>query len=123
MNKIDQRKPDDTITSEQLRESIIASFNLNSSNKKNNKIFEVSGRRAFCATNFIQEIKQYSPEAISEIKISKLKTAEPLAAEVFGMDWKEELDETTVYDLQEKAIKLWGKSKFSDFWKIPLMYF
>ncbi len=115
VNKIDQRKPDDTITSEQLRESIIASFNLTSSNNRNNKIFEVSGRRAFCATNFIQEIKQYSPEAISELKISELKTAEPLAAEVFGMDWKEELDETTVDALQKKARKLWDKSKFSDF--------
>lgn len=115
VNKIDQRKPGDTITSEQLRESIIASFNLNSSNNRNNKIFEVSGRRAFCATNFIQEIKQYSPEAISELKISELKTAEPLAAEVFGMDWQEELDETTVDALQKKARKLWEKSKFSDF--------
>ncbi|CAD5979652.1 Clamp-binding protein CrfC [Planktothrix tepida] len=115
VNKIDQRKPDDTITSEQLRESIIASFNLNSSNNRNNKIFEVSGRRAFCATNFIQEIKQYSPEAISELKISELKTAEPLAAEVFGMDWKEELEDTTIDTLQKKAIKLWGKSRFSDF--------
>lgn len=115
VNKIDQRKPGDTITSEQLRESIIASFNLNSSDNRNNKVFEVSGRRAFCATNFIQEIKQYSPEAISELKISELKTAKPLAAEVFGMDWQEELEETTVDMLQKKARKLWGKSKFSDF--------
>ena len=115
VNKIDQRKPCDTITSKELRESIIASFNLNSSNNRNNKIFEVSGRRAFCATNFIQEIKQYSPEAISELKISELKTAEPLAAEVFGMDWKEELEDTTIDTLQKKARKLLEKSKFSDF--------
>jgi len=112
VNKIDQRKPDDTITSEQLRESIIASFNLNSSNKKNNKIFifEVSGRWAFCATNFLQEIKQYSSKAISE-----LKTAKPLAAEVLGIDWEEELEDTTIDTLQKKARKLLDKSKFSDF--------
>lgn len=115
VNKIDQRKPDDPITSEQLRESIIANFNLNSSNNRNNKIFEVSGRRAFCATNFLQEIQPYSPEARSELKISELKTAEPLAAEVFGMDWKEELEDTTIDILQKKARKLWDKSKFSDF--------
>lgn len=112
VNKIDQRKPDDTITSEQLRESIIASFNLNSSNKKNNKIFifEVSGRWAFCATNFLQEIKQYSSKAISE-----LKTAKPLAAEVLGIDWEEALEDTTIDTLQKKARKLLDKSKFSDF--------
>jgi Dynamin family. len=144
VNKIDQRKPGDTITSEQLRESIIASFNLNSSNNRNNKIFEVSGRWAFCATNFIQEIKQYSPEAISELKIpepkpkkdelkkdelkkdelkkDELKKDEPLAAEVFalaaevfGMDWEDDLKTTTFDTLQEKARKLWKKSKFSDF--------
>ncbi len=115
VNKIDQRKPGDTITSEQLRESIIASFNLNSSDNRNNKVFEVSGRRAFCATNFIQEIKQDSPKEKSEIQISKLKTAELLAAEVFGMDWKEELEDTTIDILQKKARKLWEKSKFSDF--------
>jgi predicted GTPase len=117
VNKIDQRKPGDTITSEQLRESIIASFNLNSSDNRNNKVFEVSGRRAFCATNFLQEIKPYSPEAISELKkiSEELKTAKPLAAEVFGMDWEEELDTTTVDELKEKAEKLWKKSNFSAF--------
>jgi len=115
VNKIDQRKPDDPITPEQLKESIIASFNLNSSSNKNNKIFEVSGRRAFCATNFIQEIKQDSPKEKSEIQISELKTAELLAAEVFGMDWKDELDHSTIGKLEKKAGKLWEKSKFSEF--------
>lgn len=115
VNKIDQRKPDDPIMPEQLKESIIASFNLNSSSNKNNKIFEVSGRMAFCATNFLQEIKQDSPKEKSEIQISELKTAELLAAEVFGMDWKDELDNSTIGKLEKKAGKLWEKSKFSEF--------
>ena len=115
VNKIDQRKPDDPITPEQLKESIIASFNLNYSSNKNNKIFEVSGRRAFCATNFLQEIKQDSPKEKSEIQISELKTARPLAAEVLGVDWEEDIETTTVDQLQQKARKLWKKSKFSDF--------
>jgi len=57
VNKIDQRSPNDPMTSEKIREFIAAQFNIGT-NEDSDRVFEISGNRAFCASKFRQERKK-----------------------------------------------------------------
>jgi len=109
VNKIDQRSPNDPMTSEKIREFIAAQFNIGT-NEDSGKVFEVSGNRAFCASKFRQERKERKTVAISE-----LKTAEDLAFQVYPIDWKEQLQEVMLPQLDRQAIRLWNNSGFTPF--------
>lgn len=108
VNKVDQRKEGD-MTPEQVRQFVAAEFGIGGG-EKSDRVFEISARWAFSAANFLGEVQQ-NPGA----DVMQLKTARSLAQDVFPLDWEEELQETTVAQLQKKAEKLWNKSGFDVF--------
>jgi GTPase Era involved in 16S rRNA processing len=108
VNKVDQRKEGD-MTPEQVRQFVAAEFGIGEG-AQNDRVFEISARWAFSAANFLGEAQQ-NPGA----DVMQLKTARSLAQDVFPLDWEEELQETTVAQLQKKAEKLWNKSGFDAF--------
>ncbi|MBE9227999.1 dynamin family protein [Phormidium sp. LEGE 05292] len=108
VNKVDQRKEGD-MTPEQVRQFVAAEFGIGDG-EQNDRVFEISARWAFSAANFLGEVQQ-NPGA----DVAQLKTARSLAQDVFPLDWEEELQETTVTQLQKKAEKLWNKSGFDAF--------
>lgn len=107
INKVDQRTERD-MTPEQVRQFVAAEFGIG--NTGENRVFEIAARRAFCATNFLQEIEQH-PNA----SIAQMKTARALAPQVLSIDWEDELKEATPNQLKKKAEKLWEKSGFTPF--------
>lgn len=108
VNKVDQRKEGD-MTPEQVRQFVAAEFGIGDG-EQNDRVFEISARWAFSAANFLGEVQQ-NPGA----DLAQMKTARSLAQDVFPLDWEEELQETTVRQLQKKAEKLWNKSGFDAF--------
>lgn len=108
VNKVDQRKDGD-MTTEQVRQFVTAEFGLGDGDNTN-RVFEISARWAFSATNFLVELEQ-NPK----VEIAQMKTARSLAQDVFPIDWEEELEETNVEQLKRKAEKLWKKSGFDPF--------
>lgn len=108
VNKVDQRKEGD-MTPEQVRQFVAAEFGIGDG-EQNDRVFEISARWAFSAANFLGEVQQ-NPGA----DVAQMKTARSLAQDVFPLDWEEELQETTVTQLQKKAEKLWNKSGFDAF--------
>jgi GTPase SAR1 family protein len=108
INKVDQRRDGD-MKPEQVQQFVAAEFGIGEISDIN-RVFEISARRAFTSANFLMELQQ-NPD----LEVSKLKTSRSLAQEVFGIDWEEELEETTVEDLKNKANRLWKKSGFDPF--------
>lgn len=108
VNKIDQRRKGD-ITSEQIRDFVIADLNLDSTNIEN-RVFEISAIRGLAATQFLLEVQQ-KPQA----QLLELNSLEALAQEVFGIDWDEEIEDINLKILTKKARKLWQKSGFAPF--------
>lgn len=112
VNKIDQRKEDDSMTSNRIQALIESEFGIQTSGDIR-RFFEVSARYAFCAVNFIQEYNSHpSGTPMSELD---RKITRALAQEVFGIDWEEDLEEATPKLLRKKADKLWNKSGFEPF--------
>ena len=74
------------------------------------RVFEVAARWAFCATNFLSEA-QDNPDA----ELIQLSTTRPLAEQVFGIDWEEDLEDSSLAELEKKAQRLWKKSGFQSF--------
>ncbi len=107
VNKVDQRKDGD-MTTEQVRKFVAAEFGIGDGDT--NRVFEISARWAFSATNFLGELQQRP-----DVEIADLKTARSLAQDIFPIDWEEELQEATVEQLKIKAEKLWKKSGFAPF--------
>jgi len=108
VNKVDQRKDGD-MTTEQVRQFVAAEFGIGDGEQAD-RVFEISARWAFSATNFLSEVQQRPG-----VEVAQLKSARSLAQDVFPLDWEEELQETTVEQLQKKAEKLWKKSGFDLF--------
>ena len=108
INKVDQRKDGD-MTPEQVRQFVAAEFGIGDE-EQIDRVFEISARWAFSATNFLGEVQQRPG-----VEVPQLKTARSLAQDVFPLDWEEELEEVTVAQLQKKAEKLWKKSGFDVF--------
>jgi hypothetical protein len=108
INKIDQRRPGD-MTSEQVKEFVIADLKLNPEDDHNH-VFEVAAVRAFTATKFLLEVQQ-NPG----IQLLQIKSLTSLAQEVLGIDWDEELEDINIEILSKKAQKLWHKSGFAPF--------
>jgi GTPase SAR1 family protein len=112
INKIDQRRKGD-MNPEQVKEFVYADLNLSES-IHTDKIFEISAVRAFSAARFMLE-RQCSDSVSDNYPATALKSAETLAQEVYGIDWEEDLNQSTVTDLYAKADRLWKKSGFSSF--------
>lgn len=112
VNKIDQRKEGDPMTSNRIQALIESEFGIQTSGDIR-RFFEVSARYAFCAVNFIQEYNSHpsgTPLSALDRKITRA-----LAQEIFGIDWEEDLEEVTPKLLRKKADKLWNKSGFEPF--------
>lgn len=109
VNKIDQRREGDPMTSERIQQFIESDLGLREAGYTNH-IFEIAARRAFSASSFMQELEQ-NLEATPQA----MQTAHSLAQEVFGIDWEEELEDATAEDLKRKAERLWQKSGFAPF--------
>ncbi|MEG4443499.1 dynamin family protein [Microcoleus sp. AT9_B5] len=108
INKVDQRREGD-MTPEQVRRFVASELGIGDTDDTE-RVFEISARFAFAAANFFMELQQHP-----RIAVTKLQTARPLAQEVFGVDWEEDLEDATVEELQQKAQKLWKKSSFAPF--------
>jgi hypothetical protein len=114
VNKIDQRKEGDPMTSERIQELVESEFGVPMSGNIQ-CFFEISARQAFCAINFLQEYQKHdSGTSLSEMNQSIVRS---LAQEVLGIDWEEDLEEATPNFLYKKAKKLWSKSGFQPFLK------
>lgn len=108
INKVDQRRDTD-MTPEQVRQFVAAEFGIGDSSDAE-RVFEIAGRRAFVAANFLQELELHPNFAPKQ-----MQTGRALAQEVFGIDWEEDLEEATIEELQKKAQRLWKKSGFDLF--------
>lgn len=108
VNKVDQRRKGD-MTTEQVQQFVDAEFHIGGS-RDINRVFEISARRAFTSANFL--IESYEGSISS---VTKMKTAQALAEEVFGIDWEEDIEKATLEELKDKAQKLLNKSGFNSF--------
>ena len=105
INKVDQRRDGD-MNPEQVQQFVAAEFGIGDTGR----VFEISARRGFTSASFLVEL-----QLNSGVNIAEMKTAKALALEVFGMDWEEELEESTAEELKRKAERLWKKSGFEPF--------
>jgi Dynamin family len=109
VNKVDQRTANDPMTSEKVKQFVLADLELGN-HQDTGRVFEVAARWAFCATNFLSECQE-NPDA----KPIELSTTRPLAEQVLGIDWEENLKDSSLAELEKKAQRLWGKSGFQSF--------
>lgn len=109
VNKVDQRTDED-MTTEQVRQFVAAQFGIGSSGDTD-RVFEISARDAFCATNFLLEIQQKA----TDVSIAEMKTARALAQQSFGALWKRTLEKATVEQMQDAAQEVWELSGFAPF--------
>lgn len=109
VNKVDQRTEKDPMTSEKVKQFVLADLGLGESSDAG-RVFEVAARWAFCAASFLSEL-QHHPN----IQKEEMKTARALAEQVFGIDWEEELEDCSLEQLRKKAQRLWKKSGFEPF--------
>lgn len=110
VNKIDQRTPNSSMTSEHIESLVYNEFGVK---KQENieKVFEVSGRQAFFAAKYLHE-RQSNPN----LQKTELKTVHELASQVFApISWEEDLADCTLSALDKKAVLLWKKSGFNSF--------
>ncbi|MCH8505954.1 MAG: dynamin family protein [Ectothiorhodospiraceae bacterium] len=111
VNKVDQRTEKDPMTSEKVKQFVLADLGLGkSSDNDAERVFEVAAKWAFCAASFLVEMQHYP-----NIQKEEMRTARALAEQVFGMDWEEELEDCSLERLQKKAQRLWRKSGFEPF--------
>ncbi|MGK7893805.1 MAG: dynamin family protein [Xenococcus sp. (in: cyanobacteria)] len=108
VNKVDQRLSGD-MTSEQVKKFIYSDLNLSES-EDSERIFEISARQAFSATQFLLELQQYP-----EIELPNMLSIEALAKQVLGNRWERKLERKTTEDLEEEAGFLWEDSGFDNF--------
>lgn len=109
VNKVDQRTENDPMTSEKVEKFVLADLEFGD-REETDRVFEVAARWAFCATNFLTEA-QDNPNT----ELTQLSTARPLAEQVFGIDWEEDLEDASLTSLEKKAQRLWKKSGFQSF--------
>ena len=107
VNKVDQRKDGD-MTPGQVRQFVAAEFGIGDGDRAN-RVFEISARWAFSATNFLVEMQK------KDVLLQQMQSARSLAQDLFPLDWEEELEEMTLEELGRKAEKLWKKSGFAPF--------
>lgn len=109
VNKIDQRRDND-MTSDQVRQFVFNQFRIGGSDGVE-RVFEVSARDAFCATNFLRELSE-NPDSNG---LSELSSAKSLAQQSFGRLWERTLPKATVEMMQEAAREVWDLSGFPVF--------
>lgn len=106
VNKVDQRGRNHVV-SEQVYQFVKNELNIDN----REKIFEVSARDAFYATNFLRDI-QSSPNR----PLSELESARILAPRFLGeFDWEINLPNTDTEGFKYQANRLWEKSGFPPF--------
>ena len=111
VNKVDLRTEDDPMTPEKVMDFVRADLGI--SNQKNEAyVFEVAARWALCAAEFLSELHK-DPSLTKD----EMKTARALAEQVFGIDWEEDFEDSTLEILEKKARRLWKKSGFEPFLK------
>lgn len=112
VNKIDERD-DKGMTSEQVRQFVAGHLSLRKPVPEN-RIFEVSAKRAFRAADFLREYGRRRDEQGQDVR--SWPTAVSLAPLVFGAtEWEEDLEATNGEELGRRARKLWGRSGFDTF--------
>jgi predicted GTPase len=107
VNKVDQRGRN-AMTSEQVKQFIIDELGI----KDPERVFEISARKAFYATNFLREL-QNNPN----LPIAEMETAEILAKQAFGEFWQETFLNADAEKMQSVAEKIWQGSGFAPFLK------
>ena len=108
VNRIDLRKKSD-MTTKEVEQFVTAEFELGDSGNTE-RVFEVSALQALQVANLEQELKQNQG-----MPLAHLEAARAIGPAAFGVDWEEDLENTTAAELQRKAERLWQKSKFASF--------
>jgi GTPase SAR1 family protein len=108
VNKIDQRTDSD-MTPEQVRQFVAAEFGIDDSGNTD-RVFEISARRAFYATNFQLELQQQP-----NISIDRMQTARALAQQAFGDMWEILFQNANVDQMQQASQQVWNRSGFAPF--------
>jgi len=104
VNKVDQRTDQDPMTPEKVKQFVQADLGLGDSSDAE-RVFEVAARWAFCAANFLSEMQRNPGISKEEMKT----TARALAQQVFGIDWEEDFENSSLEELKIKAERLWEK--------------
>ncbi|NET40999.1 dynamin family protein [Okeania sp. SIO2B3] len=110
VNKVDQRREGD-MSPEDIQNFVVSEFGIDSSRARDT-VFEISARRAFSAASFFKTINDNS---FSLEYLKQLDTFKLLAREAFGVDWEEDLKSANLELLEQKANRIWEKSKFGNF--------
>ncbi len=107
VNKIDQRDEKKDMTSEEVRQFVTVQFGIKDDE---NRVFEVAAKQAFCATNFLLEVRERP-----NLDVTEMNTSKALAKEVLGAKWERKLAQSTLGELSEEAGDLWEDSGFKIF--------
>lgn len=107
VNKIDQRDDEKDMDSKGVRQFVGVQFGVTADEEH---VFEVSAKQAFCATNFLLEVRE-----APKLNVSEMKTSRSLAKEVLGAKWERRLAQSTCEELSEEAGDLWNSSGFKTF--------
>ncbi|NEQ34849.1 MAG: hypothetical protein F6K40_00390 [Okeania sp. SIO3I5] len=110
VNKVEQRRKGD-MSPEDIQNFVVSEFGIDSS-RAQNTVFEISARRAFSAASFFKTINDNS---LSLEELKKQNAVRLLAEEAFGVDWEEDLESADREFLEQKANRIWEKSKFGNF--------
>lgn len=94
------------LNQEQVQQFVATNFGISGQER----VFEISAKWAFLATNFMRELQE-NPDILP----TKMKSAPALAKQIYGRKWKEELNNISIEKLKLEAELLWEDSGFYPF--------
>ena len=109
VNKVDVREEEEEekyLNQEQVQQFVATNFGISGQER----VFEISAKWAFLATNFMRELQE-NPDILP----TKMKSAPALAKQIYGRKWKEELNNISIEKLKLEAELLWEDSGFYPF--------
>lgn len=113
VNRIDERN-DKGMSPEEVRLFVASHLKLKAP-ADSRRVFEVSAKQAFCAANFLRELRILG-EHPTDDAVRALPSARELAVQIFGaVSWEEELQDASASKLLRRATKLWELSGFDSF--------
>ncbi len=107
VNKIDQRNEEKDMTPEEVRQFVTVQFGIKDDE---DRVFEVAAKQAFCATNFLLEVRE-----CPNLDVTEMNTSRALAKEVLRGRWESKLAQSSIGELSEEAGYLWDDSGFKMF--------
>ncbi|XHR81256.1 MAG: dynamin family protein [Gloeotrichia echinulata GP01] len=109
VNKIDDRDPNnpEDLTAEQILNLVKTKYEIDD---PQNRVFEMSARQGFLATNFQREKEIYQ---LTELRVRK--SFEALGQEYYAKSWRTQKTTVTLEEMQEVAVEFLEDSGFVGF--------